>query len=153
MTTRPDTPTPPAAAEKYLLLNALLAGTSPLGRETYALATGGVRSALKDGTNVSLAEFAKRIMAVYNPDAKMEFLDFSDGHFAPLFAMPELAAAAKRLSGYPQAVLVVNGLSQTPRGRRRTKKLALEQAADFEFVEDFISGYRKTFPALKVFFI
>ncbi len=140
-------------ADKVRLLNVLLAGTSPHSSELYACATEGMKNALRDYPEISLADFARRAVALYNPAAKLEFLDFTGGYFDPLFALPHITAAIKRLSGYPAAVLVIDGLSEVPAGRRRTRKALADKMRDFEFVEDTVMGYKKTFPQLEVFFI
>ena len=140
-------------AEKVRLLNSLLASTAPLDTDMYAAATIGVKNALKDAHAASLEDFARRALSLYNPGAKMEFLDFSGGYFDPLFALAPISAAMRRLSGHSAAILIVNGLSDLPAGRRRTRRVNLEKSADFEFVDGQIKKYKKVFPSLEVFFI
>ncbi len=140
-------------AEKVQLLNSLLASTAPLDTDMYAAATIGVKNALKDAHAASLEDFARRALSLYNPGAKMEFLDFSGGYFDPLFALAPISAAMRRLSGHSAAILIVNGLSDLPAGRRRTRRVNLEKSADFEFVDGQIKKYKKVFPSLEVFFI
>ncbi len=139
--------------DKIMLLNSLLASVSPMSNELYANATSGINSALKDGASASLEEFARRVISIYNPSAKLEFLDFSGGYFDPLFAIPTISSAMKRLSGYQTAILVVSGLSEYPQGRRRTAKARRQKSEDFEFAEDYIMRYKKSFPKIEVFFI
>ncbi len=139
--------------DKVMLLNSLLASVSPMSNEIYANASAGITSALKDGADVTLEEFARRVISIYNPQAKLEFLDFSGGYFDPLFAIPTISSAMKRLSGYPTAILIINGLSELPQGRRRTARARQQKAEDFEFTEDYILRYQKSFPKIEVFFI
>ncbi len=140
-------------ADKIIMLNSMLAGVSPSASEIYANATAGIRQAIKCGEVSSLEAFARRALAVYNPAAKLEFIDFSGGYFDPLFAAPAIVSALRRLSGYKCAVLIINGLSEIPAGRRRTVKMRLEKAGDFDFVEDYVLRYKKSFPQIEVFFI
>lgn len=142
-----------APKDKIMLINSLIASISPATNELYANATAGIISALKDGANISLEDFSKRIISIYNPYAKLEFLDFSGGYFDPLFAIPTISGAMKRLSGYSNAILIINGLSDIPKGKRMTSKARRQKAEDFEFAEDFVAGYKKSFPKIEVFFI
>ena len=139
--------------EKIRILNSLLASVSPISNEIFANATAGINNALKDGIEVSLEEFARRAISIYNPVAKLEFIDFSSGYFDPLFAMPIISSAMKRLSGYSCAILVINGLSELPQGKRRTKNMREQKAEDFELAENYVMRYRKSFPSIEVFFI
>ena len=139
--------------DKIRILNSLIAGVSPISSEMFVHATTGINNALKDGSDVSLEEFAHRAIAIYNPQAKLEFIDFSNGYFDPLFAIVIISSAMKRLSGYSSAILVINGLSDVPQGKRRTKKMRQQKAEDFEMAEDFVMRYRKSFPSIEVFFI
>ena len=139
--------------DKIKLLNSFLASVSPFATEIYSSFTCGINSALKAGEEVSLEAFANRAIAIYNPSAKLEFIDFSGGYFDPLFALPTLSSAIKRLSGYKSAVLVVNGLSEIPQGRRNTQKMREQKTQDFDFIVDYISRYKKIFPSIEVFFI
>lgn len=140
-------------SDKILLLNTLIAGALRPDGEIFAGATAGIERAIKDGGQAPLAEFARRIAAVYSPDAALEFLDFSGGYFDPLFALPVISAAARRMAGCKKAVLVINGLSDVPQGRRRTQKVRLQKAEDLEFVEGAVSRYKTQFPNLEIFFI
>lgn len=139
--------------DKIRMLNSLLAAISPISNEIFANATAGINKALKDGTKVSLEEFAHRAIAIYNPSAKLEFIDFSSGYFDPLFAIVIISSAMKRLSGYPSAILVINGLSELPQGKRRTKNMRQQKAEDLEMAESYVMRYRKSFPSIEVFFI
>lgn len=142
-----------ANRDKIMLINSLIAGMSPASNELYANATSGIMSAIKDGVNISLEDFSKRVVSIYNPLAKLEFLDFSGGYFDPLFAIPTISSAMRRLSGYSSAILIINGLSEIPKGKRMTSKARRQKAEDFEFAEDFVAGYKKSFPKIEVFFI
>ena len=135
------------------MLNSLIAGASPAANEIFAAATFGIERAIKDGAQLPLADFARRISALYNPSAAFEFLDFSGGYFDPLFAIPVISAAVRRISGHPKSMLVINGLSDLPAGRRRTAKMRMQKAEDFDSVEGFVSRYKNQFPNLEIFFV
>ncbi len=139
--------------DKIKLLNTLIASVSPVNNELYYNATNGINFALKEGIEVSLEDFAKRIATMYNPNAKLEFLNFADDYFDPLFAIPTISSAIKRLSGHAKSILIVNGLSDFPKGKRKTTKAIQERHQNFEFTEDYIMRYRKSFPQIEVFFI
>ncbi len=140
-------------SEKIKLLNGFLASVSPFASEIYSSFTSGINFALKAGEDISIEEFANRAIAIYNPTAKLEFIDFSGGYFDPLFALPTLASAIKRLSGYKASILIVNGLSEIPQGRRNTQRMREQKTQDFDFIVDYISRYKKIFPSIEVFFI
>ena len=63
--------------DKIKLLNTLIASISPVNTELFCNATNGINFAIKDGIEVSLEEFSRRIACMYNPNAKLEFLDFT----------------------------------------------------------------------------
>ncbi len=139
--------------DKIKLLNTLIASISPVNTELFCNATNGINFAIKDGIEVSLEEFSRRIACMYNPNAKLEFLDFTGDYFDPLFAIPTISSAMKRLSGHSNAILIINGLSDFPKGKRKTTKALIEKHQNFEFTEDYIMRYRKSFPHIEVFFI
>ena len=72
---------------KLRLLNALLAAGSPFANDVFADASGGIELAIRSGSaDIDLEPFAKKILRLYDPDAHLEFLDFENVHFDPLFA-------------------------------------------------------------------
>ena len=109
---------------KIKLLNKLLAAASQCGNEDFFNAASGISKAVESG-KASLEDFAKKILSLYNPEARVEVLEFGGGHFDPLFAAPLISSAVKRLSGYDNAILVVSGLhdsTASAKGRAAKKK-------------------------------
>ena len=103
-----------ADARKIRLLNRLLARAAPCAA-LCADAARGVEMALArpDSTGADIGIFAKRILALYDPEAAVETVEVSPSE--PLFALAPLSAAAKRLAGHP-------GVPRSLRARRPRKK-------------------------------
>ncbi len=141
---------------KIKLLNKLLATGSRCDDNDFANAAIGISKALEnEDSTVSLDVFAKRILKLYDPNARVEVLEFGENGYSPLFAAPEINAAAKRLAGFDRAILVVSGLSEetgTSKGRASLKK-KLELSRDIEFIEDSALKHMEESPKLEVLFI
>lgn len=141
---------------KIRLLNKLMAAHSPFGKDFYADAAKGLDMAIVRGeAQADLSDFAKKLLRVYDPDSEIEVLNFGDGFFDPLFALPMISGAAKRLSGYRRAILVVNGLDSAniPDGGRTSKKRRQEHAGNVDLVEDYVMRYQTAFPNLEIIFL
>jgi len=138
------------------LLNKLLAAGSPVPRDLCADAALGVSRALElEADKVSTAVFAKNILRLYDPEAEVEVLEFGGENFDPLFAIPSINAAVKRLAGYTRAILVVAGLydfRDRKTGRAAGKRMR-EYSDNVDFVEGTIMRYKDAFPNLEIFFI
>ncbi len=134
------------------LINAILASGSPSGSDIFACASKGVEAALGEKSEKkSPEEFARGILRLYDPFAQIEVLDFTGKDFDPLFAIPLISSAIRRISGFPRAILLVIGINEGG-GQRRIagKKKRLLAAENIEFLEDKIESYRKAFPNLEI---
>ncbi len=141
---------------KIKLLNKLLAAASQCGNEDFFNAASGISKAVEsESGKASLEDFAKKILSLYNPEARVEVLEFGGGHFDPLFAAPLISLALKRLSGYDNAILVVSGLHDSTASAkgRAAKKKKIEYSQNLEFVEGSVLRHSDSLPNLEIFYI
>ncbi len=138
-----------ADARKIRLLNRLLSRAAPCAA-LCADAARGVEMALArpESTGADIGIFAKRILALYDPEAAVETVEVSPSE--PLFALAPLSAAAKRLAGHPRAYLVVCGLGNLG---RKTRKRVAAHGEDVETIEGYISRYESALPNLEIIFL
>lgn len=149
-----------STGDKIKLLNNLLAMGSPFAGDFYCDAARGVSQAVKDaeagGGSLNVADFVKNVLPIYDSTAQVELLEFGEGHFDPLFAIPTISQAVKRLSGFPRAILVIYGLDSTlknPLTHRATKRRANEYSENIEFIEEYVSRYKTAFANLEILFV
>ncbi len=144
--------------QKVKLLNSLLAMETPFSAELFISATNGIEFALKEQRleSVNLKDFAKSIMRYYDSSVAVEVLEFGEGgHFDPLFAIPLISSAVKRLSGYKKSILIVSGMIETTKnatGRKSPNRIKRYES-DLNFIEDYVMRYQSSFPNLKIIFI
>ncbi len=139
-----------ADARKIRLLNALLARGAPHALALCADAARGVEAALAspESERADIGVFARRMLALYDPEAAVETVELSPSE--PLFALAPLSSAARRLAGHQRAYLVVCGLGDI---KRRTKKSAAAHAEDVDAVEGYLSRYESAIPNLEIIFL
>ena len=139
---------------KLRLLNSLLAADSPFANDVFADASEGIEFAIKSGcADIALEPFAKKILRLYDPDAHLEFLDFENSHFDPLFAFVAVSDCAKRLAGYGRAVLIVSGLERagiSPNARMTSKRKS-EYAENMDVLESYLTRFE--FENVEIIFI
>ena len=139
---------------KLRLLNALLAAGSPFANDVFADASGGIELAIRSGSaDIDLEPFAKKILRLYDPDAHLEFLDFENVHFDPLFAFVAVSDCAKRLAGYGRSVLIVSGLERAgiAPNARLTPKRKSEYLENMEVIESYLARF--TLDNIEIIFI
>ena len=142
-------------SDKIIVLNRLLAARSPAGRDFYASASKGVCAALAemDSEKIPLAEFTRNILRIYDPDAAVEVVEIENSIFDPLFALPAISSAIKRLSGFEKPVLVICGIDARDGGKRNSPKRRKSYAENIELVEDYAMRYAKALPNLEILFV
>ncbi|MFR6032637.1 MAG: hypothetical protein ACLUKN_05340 [Bacilli bacterium] len=128
-----------------MVLNRLLAARSAAGRDFYASASKGVCAALSEmeSGKIALGDFAKSILKIYDPEAAVEVVEIEKPTFDPLFALPMISSAIKRLSGFERAVLIVCGLDASWRSGLAPKAPGLRQ---HDLIEAYAMRYAKAFP-------
>ena len=146
-------------SDRIKLLNALLAGSVSREMRLSAEASAGIDAALSELARSSrpadLREFAKSMLSIYDPGAEAEVMEFDERHFDPLFAIPELVSAMRRLSGFPRSVLIVYGLDSSLRGAsgRGVRRRRAEYSRNVAFIEDYAMRYADLLPNLKILFV
>ena len=136
------------SALKVRLLNKLFAASAPCGFALCVDAARGIESALAEKSEIDIAIFAKRILKLYNPEAAVEVVELNPHE--PLFALAPLSRAARKLSGYQKAYLVICGLSAV---KTKTKKKMAEHFGDIDTIEGYISRYEKSVENLEIIFL
>lgn len=141
---------------KFRFLNAMLAAGSPFANDICADAASGISAAISDGeANAPLGEFAKRMLRLYDSNARVEVLDFEGSHFDPLFVFSAVSDCAKRMSGYGRGILVVSSLERAgiPEGGRMSAKRRREYSGNMETLEAMLLRYQKSFSNVEIIFI
>ncbi len=141
---------------KFRFLNAMLAHGSPFANDICADAASGISAALNEGeATVSIEEFAKKMLRLYDSDARVEFLDFDGEFFDPLFVFTKISERARRLSGYKRGILVVMSLERAgiPVGGRISKKRKQEYTQNIDLLESLLARYQSVFSNLEIIFI
>jgi len=142
-------------SDKIMVLNRLLAARSAAGRDFYASASKGVCAALSEmeSGKIALGDFAKSILKIYDPEAAVEVVEIEKPTFDPLFALPMISSAIKRLSGFERAVLIVCGLDARAGGKRASRQKREAYAENIELIEAYAMRYAKAFPNLEILFV
>lgn len=141
---------------KFKFLNSMLASGSPFANDIYADAVQGINLAIKSGeANSSLADFAKKMLRLYDSEAHIEIIDFEGEHFDPLFVFARIAEVAKRLSGYNRAILLITSLERAGIGAngRLSKKRKLQSEKNMELMESILLRYQTAFSNLEIIFL
>ena len=139
---------------KFRFLNAMLAAGSPFANDICADASAGMFEAVINGeANMPLEKFAKKILRLYDPDARVEVLDFENSHFDRLFAFASISESAKRLAGYSRGILVVLSLERAGMslGDRMTPGRKSAYSENMEFIESCLGRYN--LPNVEIIFI
>ncbi len=126
------------------LLNGIFAKNFPFGGDIYFQASMGINAALSEEVElVSLGEFAKRILSMYDSNARVETVEFSERFFDPLFELPKISTAAKRLAGGDRGILVVSGLGKASLdgGKNFTSKSEEAFERNRELIEGTLARY------------
>ncbi len=141
---------------KFRFLNAMLASGSPFANDICADAAWGISAAFRDGeVNVSIENFAKKMLRLYDSNAQIEFLNFDGEFFDPLFVFAKISEKARRLSGYKRGILVVMSLERAglARNARITKKRKEEFSKNMDLLESLLIRYQDVFSNLEIIFI
>ena len=102
---------------------------------------------------IALGDFAKSILKIYDPEAAVEVVEIEKPTFDPLFALPMISSAIKRLSGFERAVLIVCVLDARAGGKRASRQKREAYAENIELIEAYAMRYAKAFPNLEILFV
>ncbi|MBO7522058.1 MAG: hypothetical protein J6T16_07450 [Opitutales bacterium] len=142
-------------ADKIRSLNRILASRGVCAEGKFGEVSKAVEFALKSGQALNIGEFAKTVMRMYDAGADLEFVDIKDDYFDPIFAMEEISAAAKRLSGCAKPILVVAGMDKSALrgGKNWSQKKREEYFENLSVVESFVLRYESSISNIEIIFI